>query len=139
MSRKHKNPPIVETPISCSETSISQEMETLLRWLEAGEVSLIRRDEIHDYLREFPDLVDSIPLAVNAAHKHLPDAKLFLHVYHDPEIADKYMVLCVRLKTYDESVMERIEKAEAEFIDQLSHKKGWLQLTTDFREPEDAL
>jgi hypothetical protein len=43
----------------------------------------------------------------------------------------------IRLKHYDDSVIERLEEAEAEFLNQLVSKRGWIQLTTDFREPEE--
>jgi hypothetical protein len=43
----------------------------------------------------------------------------------------------IRPKHYDDSVIERLEEAEAEFLNQLVSKRGWIQLTTDFREPEE--
>jgi hypothetical protein len=60
-----------------------------------------------------------------------------MDVYQDPEIDDNYLVLYIRLKHYDDSVIERLEEAEAEFLNQLVSKRGWIQLTTDFREPEE--
>ncbi len=117
---------------------ISQDIERLLKWLIEKGLRVVGPDEIRQYLLNFPDLIDVVPVAVRAAHKHLPKAQLILQVYRDPEIDDSYLTLEVRLKEYDESVMSRIEEAESEFIDLLVGKSGWLLLTTDFQEPETS-
>jgi len=117
--------------------SINVEIDMLLSLLETTGVKLINPSQIIDYLLEFPDLINIIPQAVEATRNHLPGAYLFLGVYSDPEIEDRYLSLCVRLRKYDETVMERIEAAEAEFLDRLVDKEGWLQLTTDFEDPEE--
>jgi len=121
---------IEETP------SIVAEIVSLLDRLQQLGVRLGKQGEIRDYLLQFPELIEVIPLAVRATLNHLPKAQLFLKVYRDPEIEDQYLVLYVRVQRYDESVMERIEAAEREYIDLLIGKEGWLQLSTDFREPE---
>lgn len=84
-----------------------------------------------------PDLIEVIPQAVDAAQRYLPGAQLVLRVYRDPEIEDAYLTLYVRLREYDESVMDKIESAESEFLHLLTDKSGWLLLTTDFEEPEE--
>lgn len=128
-------------PAFSIETSILTEIERLLSGLRNNQVHLSESEQIVEYLLQFPDVLDVIPLAVRSAQKYFPEAQLVLSLYRDPEAEDRYLALYVRLKRYDESVIERIETAEAEFLDYLSDKEGWLQLTTDFREPEaeDAL
>ena len=120
--------------------SVVSGIEKLMTYL-AREVRIENPNPIREYLSQFTGLLDVIPKAVNAAKKHFPEAQLVIDVYRDPEIADCYLVLYIRLKHYDDSVMERLEKAEAEFLTHLVSKRGWIQLTTDFREPEgdDAL
>jgi len=115
-------------------------IEELMMYL-ARKVRIENPNLIREYLSQFTGLLDVTPEAVNAAKKHFPEAQLVIDVYQDPEIADCYLVLYIRLKHYDDSVMERLEKAEAEFLSHLVSKRGWIQLTTDFREPEgeDAL
>jgi len=115
-------------------------IEELMMYL-ARKVRIENPNLIREYLSQFTGLLDVIPKAVNAAKKHFPEAQLVIDVYQDPEIADCYLVLYIRLKHYDDSVIERLEKAEAEFLSHLVSKRGWIQLTTDFREPEgdDAL
>jgi len=106
-----------------------------MEWL-ARKVWFENPHSIREYLLRFTELLDVIPEAVDAAKKHFPEAQLVMDVYQDPEIADCYLVLYIRLKHYDDSVIERLEKAEAQFLGQLVNKEGWIQLTTDFREPE---
>ena len=120
--------------------SVVIRIEELMMYL-ARKVRIENPNLIREYLSQFTGLLDVIPKAVNAAKKHFPEAQLVIDVYRDPEIADCYLVLYIRLKHYDDSVMERLEKAEAEFLSYLVSKRGWIQLTTDFREPEgdDAL
>jgi hypothetical protein len=93
-------------------------------------------DKAKEYLLRFTELLDVIPKAVDAAKKHFPEAQLVMDVYQDPEIDDDHLVLYVRLNHYDDSVIERLRKARAEFRSYLANKKGWIHLTTDFRKPE---
>ncbi len=135
---KYRNGPLREPKMTSTigTSAISQDIERLLKWLIENGVRLINPNEIRQYLLNFPDLLDVVPVAVRAAHKHLPKAQLVLQVSYDQEIEDAYLAFYVRLKQYDKSVLERIEDAESEFIDLLADTNGWLQLTTDFREPE---
>ncbi len=118
------------------QTSIVEEVEFLTAKLAKEGVRLREPTQIREYLLEFPELIDVLPKAIKAVNKHIPEAQLILEMYHDPEIEDCYLVLCVRLREYGEDVMDRIEAAESEFIDLLASKEGWLQITTDFGEPE---
>jgi len=115
-------------------------IEVLIDWL-ARQVHVRSPDAIREYLSKFPDIMDVIPQAIGAARKYFPGAQIVIDVYQDPEIDDQYLILYIRLRHYDDSFMERLENAEAEFLNQLVGKSGWIQLTTDYREPEgkDAL
>ena len=131
---------IIPLPLRRGSKSVMIDIERLMDWL-VPKVRLENPHSIREYLLRFTELLDVIPQAVDAAKRHFPKAQLVMDVYRDPEITDCYLVLYIRLKHYDDSVIERLEKAEAEFLDQLVNKAGWIQLTTDFREPEgeDAL
>jgi hypothetical protein len=97
---------------------------------------LTNTPRIREYLLQFVDLAEVVPHAVEAAKQHFPEAQLVLEVYRDPEIDDEYLALYVRLSRYDDTVMERIAAAEAEYLDRLAGKSGWIQLTTDLRTPD---
>jgi hypothetical protein len=102
----------------------------------AKNAQLANKPQIREYLLQFVDLAEVVPHAVEAAKQHFPEAQLVLEVYRDPEIDDEYLALYVRLSRYDDTVMERIAAAEAEYLDRLAGKSGWIQLTTDFRTPD---
>ncbi|GIW39472.1 MAG: hypothetical protein KatS3mg076_0049 [Candidatus Binatia bacterium] len=94
-------------------------------------------DDIEDYLARFPELQDILPAAVRSTRHYFPDAELVLELYRDPEIEDEYLVLLVRSNRYDRETMERIRLAESAFIERLTGRNGWLQITTDFRKKAD--
>jgi hypothetical protein len=94
-------------------------------------------DRSKEYLLQFTDLLDVVSIVVDAAKKRFPEAQLVMDVYQDPEIDDDHLVLYVRLRSYDDSVIEQLRKARTEFRNQLVKKKGWIHLTTDFRKPEE--
>jgi len=100
-------------------------------------VRIKNSDEVKKYLMKFSDILEIVPKSVNIAKKHFPEAQLVLTLYEDPEIDDKYLVVYLRMKKYDEDLIERINRAEAEFWDDLIDKKGEIFLTTDFKEPEE--
>lgn len=111
----------------------SDDVERLLRELaNYYDVRVVERDEILSYLRGCPDLLEVIPTAINAARKYFPEAELTLQVYRDPEIDHSYLLINVRVSRYDDTVMERIERAESEFLHLLRGKRGWLIMNTDF-------
>jgi len=122
-----------------SETlSLSAELDLLMRELQEIRVRLLRQKEIREYLLSFPDLIDITRKAVYAAREHIPEAQLIMEVYHDPEIEDRYLLINARFQDYDDSVIDKIKAAESEYIDLLSNTEGWIQLSTDFQEPEPA-
>jgi hypothetical protein len=96
-------------------------------------IKVNNKESICDYLNKFPDIIDIIPKAVSAARVYFPDAQIVLDLYIDPEIDDKYLVLYVRLKEYEGSIIELLDKARLEILDELKDKKGWIQITTDYK------
>jgi hypothetical protein len=103
----------------------------------ANGVQIACESRVREYLSLFADTADVVLHAVEAARRFFPDAQLVVDVYQDPEINDEYLVLYIRMPHYDDSVMERIAAAEAEYLDRLADKSGWIQLTTDFRTPNE--
>jgi hypothetical protein len=118
---------------------ITDDIRRLFTELEGKGVRLRNPGEVEEYLLRFPKLTDVARRAVRAAKRHLPEGELTLSVYRDPEIDDRYLLLCARLREYDRSALQRLKTAEAEFAKHLAHTTGWLQLTTDFAHPEHAL
>jgi hypothetical protein len=96
-------------------------------------IKVNNKESICDYLNKFPDIIDIIPKAVSATREYFPYAQIVLDLYIDPEIDDKYLVLYVRLKEYEGSIIELLDKARLEILDELKDKKGWIQITTDYK------
>ena len=111
-------------------------VDALLARIATG-VQLSSESRIREYLLRFADTAEVVSHAVEAAQRRFPEALLVLDVYRDPEIDDEYLALYVRLSHYDDSVMERITAAESEYLEMLADKSGWIQLTTDFRTPNE--
>ncbi|EKF49130.1 hypothetical protein H17ap60334_07428 [Thermosipho africanus H17ap60334] len=90
--------------------------------------------KVSNYLLNFPDMQWVINIAIEVVKRYLPGVKLFLDLYQDPEIEDKFLVLYVRTTNYNRDFIEKLRKAEEEVIKLLVDKQGWIQITSDFRE-----
>lgn len=124
-------------PVSAaaSTNSLVDDVGKLFRNLRDEGVVVRDVRKLEEYLLRFPGILNVLREAVRAVKKHIPEAKLLLSLYQDPEIEDQYPVLCVRSRTYEGDFMERLEAAEDEFINHLLELEGWFQLTTDFGDP----
>ena len=109
-------------------------IETELEWLDDNEVEFEELAEIRDYLLRFPDLLDLIPeVCTTVVQRFGKDAQLSLKVRRDPGLEDGLLALYVRLKQYDDQVMDKIEDIRLEYSEELNRRRGWLLITTDFR------
>ena len=88
---------------------------------------------VSEYLLRFPDMRETVNQVVRVVREHLPEARLELVVYTDPEIDDSYLVLYARFPEYTPGVMERIRAARRAYFPYIRGKSGWILLTTDFR------
>ncbi len=83
-----------------------------------------------------PGMTDVVEKASAETRREFGDtAELTLELYHDPEIDDQYLILCVRQAAYEKHIMDRIEAVRARYRDALADKSGWLHVTTDFCPP----
>ena len=93
-------------------------------------------EEVRDYLRHYPAMVDLVPLVCRSVAERLgARAQLSLEVYHDPEIEDEYLTLYVRQQHYDEDIMDVIKSARAPYDAAYGTTPGWMLVTTDFEDP----
>ena len=103
----------------------------------AGQGILIpHAQDIGAYLDSHLDLARLVPsLCAQARREFGTDAELILKVYRDPEINDQYLSLEVRLPSYDETIMDRIESVTQPFHEQLCQLSGFFLVNTFFRRP----
>jgi hypothetical protein len=88
-------------------------------------------DEVKEYLAQHPDMVDILPKAIAATKKRFPGKEVVVEVYQDPEIEDRYIEVKVLECELNDLNLNRLARAENEFIDELAGKEGWIQLNLD--------
>jgi hypothetical protein len=88
-------------------------------------------DEVKEYLAHYPDMVDILPKAIEAAKRHFPEKEVVVDVYQDPEIEDCYIEVKVLGCELNDVNLDRLTDAEREYIDELAGKEGWIQLNLD--------
>lgn len=120
-----------------SDADVTMQIEQVLAWLRENQIAVPQPADVHDYLTRYPDIIAAIPSVCKAAQQKFHDhAKLYLEVYHDPEIEDDYLALYVRQNIYQDDLLDVIEEiSKSSLYEQLVDRTGWLTVTTDFRQP----
>ncbi len=105
----------------------------LLTELEAEDIHL-DVDNVCKYLDAFPDIADVVPAIGRKTRLEFgPAAVLSLVVNRDPEIDDPYLKLLVNLPEYPADITRRFDAILDAYEDELWDKKGWINLTSNFR------
>jgi hypothetical protein len=93
-------------------------------------------EEVAAYLDSHPDLAAVLPSVCAQARQEFGDAAtLSLEVHRDPEIDDRYLTLLVRLPSYADTTLERIDRVSQPFEEDLCRSSGYFLVTTDFAPP----
>jgi len=133
MSKKYANPPYDRSDLTAVVQSTISELQRMGIYVK-------KSNEIHEYLLQFPDIMEATKRISKASRQRFPGAQLSLEIYRDPEIEDEYLVLYIRFREYDEPIRKRllqgIEDIEAAHEQYLVGKQGWLLVTTDFQPAE---
>jgi len=122
----------------------------LSRWDDIGEIDMlvggvlkngIRIPEVpkvKNYLSNFPELIEILPLVCKLAKKKFPPdkAQLSLEVTKDFSGDTEFLILYVRQEQYDENIMEILDDIRSTYGEKLIGKNGWLLVTTDYCPPE---
>ena len=91
-------------------------------------------EEVTGYLERHEDLAEVVSVACRCAREEFGDrAELSLELYHDPEIADEYLTLYVRLPVYEKPLLNRLDDVRSRYRGLLADRSGWLHVTTDYR------
>lgn len=124
------------TDIPSQNAASSQVMKQVLTSLGnlPSDITVPDRVAVGVYLVEHPDIIEFILPVCEIARKHVgTEAQLVLGVYSDPDGGDGHLSLYIRLEHYSANIFEMISHIEAEYIDELVGKSGWIIVTTDFR------
>jgi hypothetical protein len=115
------------------EVRVSSRWEKLLADLEAEDVH-VDVEHVCKYLDAFPDIAELVPAIGRKTRQEFgPGAVLSLVVNRDPEIDDPYLKLQVNLPNYPEDITRRFDAILDAHENDLWDKKGWINLTTNFR------
>jgi hypothetical protein len=105
-----------------------------LRTAGQVKVNVVKEHDIAQYSTRFPEVAEVATCILPAVREEFgQEAELLLEVYHDPEITDEYLKVCVRLPRYDQSVRERLRSLSATCEERLADTAGHLSITTDYR------
>jgi hypothetical protein len=126
----------LELAVPQKKVDVNTHIEQILSQVKLLEILIPDPDDVKNYLLNYPDIIDLIiPICELVKEKFKHPAQVSLEVYHDPEIVDEYISIEIRQQKYDESVMKRIKEIGIKCEIELIGKKGWIFVTTDFRQP----
>lgn len=118
--------------MSASAKAISANLPGKL--LSELDVVISRPEGVTGYLERHEDLAEVVSLACRCAREEFGDqAELSLELYHDPEIADGYLTLYVRLPVYEKQLLNQLDNVRSRYRDLLADRSGWFHVTTDYR------
>ncbi len=115
--------------------SISIQIEKTLLSLRNMSIIINHPEDIRDYLINHNLESLLLPICQKAKALFKDNAKLYLEVYHDPEVEDKYLTLYIRQDNYYKDILEIIEELSEDFEELISGTSGWFLITTDFAPP----
>lgn len=98
------------------------------------EVVVPRPDAVAEYLRAHPDVTAIVGEMAAAVVQELRGerSEIVLEVANDDYVDETYLVFNVRLPTYDERFVERLDSVVEPFDDRFAVTDGWVLVTTDF-------
>ncbi|EHQ36153.1 hypothetical protein [Methanoplanus limicola] len=67
------------------------------------------------------------------------NSQVSVELYRDPEIYDRYIAIYVRQYSYDDDIMDRIDRICNEYEKYIADTGGWMIITTDFKPPADRI
>ncbi|MBC7225755.1 MAG: hypothetical protein H5T61_00795 [Thermoflexales bacterium] len=108
-------------------------IQSALAEVDGMGIKIVKRDQVQDYLRRYPEMIDLLPKVARLVQEQLPDARLVLTVYQDPEEEDEYLTIYARFAKYDKCSLERVRITRSRYRDMLRDCQGWIFLTTDFQ------
>jgi hypothetical protein len=104
--------------------------------LLSADVDIDSDADLQAYFDLHPDMYGLTERIATATRREFgPEASLFLHLYRDPEIADRYISLRVRLTAYGPGLADRFEAISQHFDQELCDASGWILINTDFNYP----
>jgi hypothetical protein len=116
--------------------SDSDLIEDIIQHFYDTNTRMEKLSRIREYFYRFPDIAELSMDVANLVHDSFnSDAQLFLETRGEQNSEDEYLALFIRMRDYDDSVMERIKSIREEYALNLAELNGWFLLTTDYQPP----
>lgn len=127
--------PSPSTDMMDREVALLARVEELVQALEYGfAVAIPDTVAVKDYLVRFPDTHKRVLYLVHLLRSAFgPTVRFVLDVNRDPEIENEYLLLLVRMPSYDEQTYERIRSIRHAINRGIPGGEGRVLATTDFR------
>lgn len=127
---------IPEPGLLCLGPDVTSCVEALLLEMDIAGIAIAGFNRVRDYLLTHSDMVSLISsVSSSVLHAFNGNASFSFELYVDPEIDDEYLTLYIRQKSYDDSLMQTIDKLTARYQQAIAMVSGWLLITTDFAPP----
>jgi len=115
---------------------VTASIERTFNKLSLYQVRVEESAEVRKYLVHYPDLVDVLPeLCATIRERFGKDAQISLEFYRGPVPDEGYLVIYVRQRHYEETILDVIDEIHAKLKNALDDQEGWLIITTDFQPP----
>lgn len=116
--------------------SDSDLVEDVIKHFHNKNIRMEKLSIIRDYFYYFPDIAElSMNVTDMVKSKFDSETQLSLEMHGERNSESEYIALCIRMSSYDDSVMERIRNIREEYAESLTEMNGWFLLTTDFMPP----
>ncbi|MHC9544960.1 MAG: hypothetical protein AB9903_36055 [Vulcanimicrobiota bacterium] len=118
-------------------SSITYEIQKILEIIEKMGLRIDMINDVTSYLLLFPDIMDVLPIICNRVMSKIgANDRVYLQLYNDPEIEDKYLTILIRTRDYKEEFMTIIDALSDDCLKLIENKNGWLIITIDFQNME---
>lgn len=126
----------VQKGFDWSDSDITSQIDILLECLQRNKILIPNLTKVRDYLASHPNLGGKIPAVYRWITDEFPvDLNLSLEVYSDPEIEDEHLVLFIRQESYDQNILEKIDRVNNKVCDFIKDPSAVIHITTDFSDP----
>src|SRR5262249_1253221 len=119
-------------------SSISIQIEQVLKKLVLLRVVIPKPKEIRSYLLKNPDLLAILPsLCVDIGRVFDSDVSLSLEHHQDPEFEeDQYLCLYLKIPKLDVAAVDRIDNVAESYSVDFASISGWILIAPDLRRIE---
>lgn len=112
---------------------LTSEIDKTMSQLYELNIIIPRPREIRDYLFNYSDVTRLLlDISREVRETFGSERLLYIQMYDEMKINDKYLTLYVHQERYKEPIEEKIENIQRKYNDKINEKSGKLRVMTDF-------